>query len=90
MLYAAFLTLLIASVSAQEASISSALSSKCLEVRNFAKIKDGHAVQMLVEQDLMITTTGLQSLIYLFFSGITATTPLARSGIFSRDLQKLN
>lgn len=53
MLYAAFLTLLIASVSAQDASISTASSAlpKCLEVRNFANIKNGHAVQMLVEQD---------------------------------------
>ena len=34
-------------VSAQEASIGSALSPpKCIEVRNFANIKDDNAVQM--------------------------------------------
>ena len=53
MLYAAFLTLLIASAGAQEASIASAKSSKCLEVREFANIKDGNAVQMLVGQSLI-------------------------------------
>ena len=66
MLYAAFLALLIASASAQEASIASAESSKCLEVRDFANIKDGSPVQMLVEQDLMISTTGLMVNFFLY------------------------
>ena len=80
MLYAVLLTLLVASVSAQEASIASASSSKCLEVRDFANIKDGNAVQMLVEQDLMISITDLivrnvcdnsTAQIWQIFSGLT-------------------
>ena len=65
MLFAAFLTLLIASVSTEGVTISPASSqgSKCLQVRDFDNIKNRNAVQMLVEQDI----TGLIVNIFIFF-----------------------
>ena len=50
MLCATLLSLLIASASAQShnITISSPTSGKCLEVRDFAHVKSGSAVQMLV------------------------------------------
>ena len=60
MLYATLLSLLIASVSAQSqvVTISSALDrgSKCLEVKEIDRIKNGTAVEMLVYFDCITVT----------------------------------
>ena len=58
MLYATFLTLLIAFVSAQTSSIKSSSSSKCLEAGNL-DIINGDPVRMFVKQDFYRQTMKL-------------------------------
>jgi len=76
MLYATLLSLLIASASAQShnITISSATSGKCLEVRDFAHVKSGSAVQMFGFYFWLFNNSWNCLIVILLFSEMIAMT----------------